>query len=331
MTTPGPFARARCTLLALGLLGASLVGQAQAPVFRGDDFGDKLIQLGAGPPGGTFLPLSTALCDALNQRRRTTLVRCVPLSSAGSVFNIRALANGSLQMGLAQEDLVARHLAEPAADGSTPLRTVALMYPAPIAVIVRRASGITSLDGLRRGVVNKGFKGSGIHANATLLLDALGLRDHDLKGVTELPPGEFEPAFCEGRVDVIVNALAQPASQFLRLHQCGGDFLDIGPEVMARMLQLNPMLRPMEIPAGLYGEGQPRVATLGVRTVLIAGEAVDDEAVYRVAVQLFQGLGALASQQPYLKDARALRPQDTASLAAPLHRGAARALKEIKP
>lgn len=320
--------KARHALLAVVLLGGALSAAARTQGLPGDDFGDKLIQLGAGPAGGTFLPLAAALCDALNERRRATLVRCVPLSSAGSVFNIRAVANGSLQMGLAQEDLVARHLAEAAAEGSTPLRTVALMYPAPIAVIVRRESGITSLAGLRNGVVNKGFKGSGIHANATLLLDALGLADRDLKGVTELPPGEFERAFCEGRVDVVINALAQPASQFQRLRACGGEFLDLEPAVMARMQQLNPLLRPMEIPAGLYGDGQRRVSTLGVRTVLIAGEAVDDEAVYRVARQLFQGLGAPAATQPYLKDARALRPQDLASLAAPLHRGAARALKE---
>jgi TRAP transporter TAXI family solute receptor len=315
--------------LAFALVLATAAQGARAQAAVGDRFGDKLIQLGAGPPGGSFLPISTTLCEALNARRRVELVRCVPLSSAGSVFNIHAVANGTLQMGLAQEDLVARYAGEQQDGGGRALRTVALLHPTPIAVMVRRAAGIGELAGLRRGVVNKGFRGSGIHANSTLLLDALGIAEGELKGVTFLPPEEFEPAFCEGRIDVVIDALAQPSALFGRLRACGGEFLDIGPEVMARMLARNPLLRPMQIEAGLYDAQQRAVSTLGVRTLLFTSEAVDEEAVYRVARQLLRGFDALVAQQPYLAGARALRPQDVGTLAVPLHRGAARALQEL--
>jgi TRAP-type uncharacterized transport system substrate-binding protein len=59
--------------------------------------------------------------------------------------------------------------------------------------------------------VNKGNRGSGIYANATAVLKAMDLEDKDLAGVTFMPPVEFEKAFCEGRVDVIFNALAHPS------------------------------------------------------------------------------------------------------------------------
>ena len=297
-----------------------------------DDFSDKLVQIGAGPPGGSYLPIASALCDELNEVRRVSLIRCVPNSSAGSVFNIHAVANGSLQLGLAQEDLVADFMknAEGVVRGSE-LRTVALMHNSPIGVMVRKGSGITEIAQLQKGILNRGFKGSGIYANSQLVMNALQYEERDFKGITNLPPEEFEPAFCAGKIDVIINALAQPAEQFRRLRSCGGEFLSISPAVMEAMMRQNMHLRPMDIPAGLYGPEQASVSTLGVRNVLFTSSAVDDEAIYRVTVLLARGLDALRKRHPHLANLTALDLREADSPPAPLHRGSKRALNELRP
>lgn len=92
---------ASCVMLALSAL--SLQAQAQWRSV-GDDFHDKMMHLGTGPEGGTFSSIGNTLCDTLNEASPSSPVRCVPLRSAGSIFNIYAVANGSLQLGLGQEE-----------------------------------------------------------------------------------------------------------------------------------------------------------------------------------------------------------------------------------
>jgi TRAP transporter TAXI family solute receptor len=247
------------------------------------------------------------------------------------VFNIYAVANGSLQLGMGQEDLVAEAYASPDAKGGKALRAVSLLHNSPIGIMVRKASGITELSQIRQGVVNKGNKGSGIYANSTAVLKALQLEERDLAGVTFLPPAEFERAFCEGRVDVIFNALAHPSALYRRLRACGGEFLDIPPEVMKRMMADNTWLRPMDIAAGMYDPAQAEVKTLGMRNLLIANAEVDEEAIFRVAQLIHAKSKPMQAQQPYLASMRTLRSEDLSSLAVPLHPGALRALKARKP
>lgn len=320
----------KAVLLVLALVGASPHARAQWNV-NADDFHDKLMQLGAGPEGGSFGPIGSTLCDTLNKVRNTTLVRCIPLRSAGSVFNIHAVANGSLQLGFGQEDLVAAAFADTETKGGSMLRTVALMHNSPIGIMVRKASGITELSQIRNGVVNKGNKGSGIYANATAVLQAMNLQERDLAGVTFLPPTDFERAFCAGKVDVIFNALAHPSDLYRRLRACGGEFLDIPPAVMNKMMAQNAWLRPMEIAGGMYDPQQPVVHTLGMRNLLISHSAVDAEAIFRVANLINSKHKDLQALQPYLASMKPMRQADLASLAVPMHPGAMRALQERIP
>jgi TRAP transporter TAXI family solute receptor len=315
--------------VAIALVGASQIAFAQWQ--RNDDFHDKLMVLGAGPEEGSFWPISETLCEAINKKRNSTLVRCVPLRSAGSVFNIHAVAGGSLQLGLGQEDLIAEVFQNTEAKGGDTLRTVAVIHNSPIAIMVRKASGITKLEQIYRGVVNKGNKGSGIYANATAVLNAMNLNDSDFAGVTFLPPSEFERAFCEGRVDVIFDALAHPSDLYRRLRACGGEFLDIPPDVMEKMMANNKWLRRMDIEAGMYDREQTEVKTLGMRNLLISNSKVDDESIYRVAKLINVEYKSLLRKQPYMASMTLLKKDDVFSLLVPLHLGALRAFYERNP
>ena len=323
--------RSQLGAFGLVLALAAMSSLACAQPSKNDDFHDKLMQIGTGPSGGSFGPIGETLCEAMNKVRPSTLVRCVLFPSAGSVFNIYAVANGSLQLGLGQEDLVAEAAVNSDAKGGDMLRTVALLHNSPIGIMVRKASGITELSQISKGVVNKGNRGSGIYANATAVLKAMNLAERDLAAVTFLPPNEFERAFCEGRVDVIFNALAHPSDLYRRLRNCGGEFLDIPPDIMKKMMADNPYLRPMDIAAGMYDAQQAQVKTLGMRNMLIANSGVDEEAIYRVARLINAEYKTMLLKQPYLSSMKQLHPSDVTSLAVPLHPGAKRALQEKRP
>ena len=322
-------------LIGQGLLLLAGLGGSQSALAQWggstDDFHDKLMQLGSGPEGGSFGPIGNTLCEALNAVREKSLIRCVPLRSAGSVFNIYAVANGSLQLGFGQEDLLAAAFVSNETRGGNSLRAVALMHNTPIGIMVRRASGITELSQIHRGIVNKGNKGSGIYANATAVLKAMNLEERDLAGVTFLPPSEFERDFCAGKVDVFFNAIAQPSDLYRRLRACGGEFLDIPPDIMQKMMAQNAWLRPMDIAAGVYDPQQKQVKTLGMRNLLISNSSVDAEAIFRVANLINEKYKDLQASQPYLASMTLMHEKDVATLAVPIHPGALRALRMLKP
>lgn len=317
------------TSLAIGL--TTTFAAMEAIASEDSDFHDKLMQLGTGPGGGSFAPIGNALCEALNAARKKNLVRCVPVATAGSLFNAHAVANYSLQLGLGQEDLVGKTYVNSAVNGGTQLRTVAIMHSSPIGIMVRKAAGINDLSQIRRGVVNLGNRGSGDHANALAVLKAMRLRESDLAGVAFLPLDASIQAFCDGRVDVVINALAHPAQSYRQLRTCGGEFLSITPEVIQQMRQNDAWLRPMSIPAGIYDPEQKEVITLGMRNLLFTHSRVDDEAIFRVATLLASQHALLQASEPSLSTMALLKEGDVHQLAVPLHPGAMRALKRRVP
>jgi TRAP transporter TAXI family solute receptor len=296
-----------------------------------DDFHDKLLQLGGGPELGSFGLIAETICDTVNQHRRNTSVRCIPLRSAGAEFNARAVETGAVQLGMAQEDLVAEVYKNGESSDGKSLRTVSFLHISPIAIMVRRASGITELAQIRNGVVNKGNKGSGIYVNASAVFKALDLQDKDIRSLVFMPPVEFERAFCAGKVDVIVNNLAHPSELYRRLRACGGEFLDIPPDIMQKMMRTNPWLKPTVIPAGMYDQDQRQVNTLGVRNLLITHVAVDEEAIFRFAKILNEYNKSMKAAQPLLASMTQMRRSDLDKLPAPIHPGALRELKEHRP
>ncbi len=285
--------------------------------------------LGTGPVGGAFRPIGESLCDAVNEDRQRSLVRCVPVGTAGSTFNLHAVANQAIQLGVAQEDLLVQLRGERKVAQARSLRLIAVLHSSPIAVMVRKDSAITNLHQIAGKHVNLGNRGSGQFAITAALLRALGLRLEDLGAASYLATSEFERAFCGGLVDVVVEAVAHPSPMFEKLRACGGAFIDIPPDVVARMQADNSLLARMEIPAGLYAQqGQP-VRTLGMRNVLFTSATVDDESIYRLTMSLRKHHAELRRAQPLLGSMSNLDEQaQQASLPAPLHAGAQRAFRQ---
>lgn len=307
--------------MAVGLLCSSAVA---GPAREGADFSDKLMSLGTGPAGGAFRPVGESLCDALNEDRRRTLVRCVPVATAGSAFNLNAVAGGQLQLGIAQEDLLAGFdaSADPAQRGA--LRAVAVLHTSPIAVVARGNLGVQTLQQIVGKRVNLGNRGSGQFAIVASLLEAAAIRVDQLGGTTHLSTTQFERAFCDGEVDVVVEAVAHPSKLFEHLLACGGRFVDIPPEVAARMQARNRFLASMSIPAGTYATQPQAVNTLGMRNVLFTNRNVGEEAVRRLTESLGLRYADLRAQQPLL--ASMPSPSQPTPPVVPLHRGAEQAL-----
>jgi len=310
--------------LILGIVTACHAAQPQSS--GSDDFSDKLMLLGSGPEGGSLGAIGNTLCETLNAARKNTLVRCVPAETAGTLFNTHAVANGSLQLGLGQEQIVNRIYGDSASKGGSELRTVAILHTTPITIMVRKVLGITDLSQIRQRVVNIDVKGSGINFVAAAMLKAMNFQKSDFADLTFLPPAAFTKAFCEGKVDVIFSSLSQPSEQHSKMHACGGEFLDIPLDLINKMLAAR--LQPMVIPAGLYDPAQREVRTARTRYLLVTNRRVDEEAVLRVATQIAHSTKTLQASQPIFASMVPMTQDDVDQLVVPLHPGALRAFRE---
>jgi TRAP transporter TAXI family solute receptor len=315
------FRRRAGWLCALWLAAGSVVASPQA------EFGDKFLMMGTGPVGGAFRPIGETVCEAVNEDRRASLVRCVPVGTAGSIFNLYAVANGSIQLGVAQEDLVSALYADRKQTLGRSLRVVARLHDSPIAVMVHQASGITELSQIAGKNFNLGNPGSGMCTITGALLRALDLRKEDFASTANLPTSEFERAFCDRKVDVVVEAVAHPSALFEKLRACGGVFIDIPAPVRSKMQAANKLLSPMAIAADTYAAQYKAVTTLGMRNVLITNAAVDEESIFRLTTTLRRQHEEIKASQLLLSSMTRVEQIDLASLPAPLHPGALRALQ----
>ena len=289
-----------------------------------DAFHDKLLALGTGTQGGAFWPIGQSLCQQVNLERAQQRIRCVASPTAGSVYNINAVAHGRLQMGIAQEDLVLDHMAGRRGPGFDDLRLVAVLHESPISVVVRASTGVQRLADIKGLRINFGNRGSGQFTVSTAIVQALGLREEDFAAVLHEPTSAFERIFCGGQVDVVLEIVPHPVEVFAKLLACGGHFVELPPEVAQALLAANPAFRPMSIAAGLY-PGQPQaLPSVGVRNLLISHTRVSSRSIGLLAQTLGRRAAALRAEQPLLSTMPVVPVEDDAIalLQVRLHEGA---------
>ncbi len=311
-------------LLAGMVFGFGVPGAAAAG--RAEDFGDKLMVMGTGSPGGSFRPIGEALCEAVNAEREQSSVRCVPMGTAGTVFNLHAVINGNIQLGIAQEDLLVQLRTDVQQTQAQRLRVLALLHDSPIVVVAHRDAKIGRLADLRGKAFNLGNQGSGQATIASALLKAAGLEPEDLSKATTLPTRELAQAFCERKVDAIVEAVAHPSPLYMELRACGGEFVGLDEPLQQRLRGDNTLLSPMTVPAGTYEGQEAEVRTLGMRNVLFTRDDLDIEAASRLLRAIHRRIPQLREFDPLLRSMQLPSAAGLASVPAPAHPGALRAL-----
>lgn len=315
-------------LLAALLCCLAFAAKSEAPALT------KFLALGTASESGVFHPVGKAICDIVNQDRIEELVRCLPYTSGGSVYNIHALLSGELDLGITRSDLAfqAYHgQGDFAAAGpARNLRIVASLYGMPVTVIVRRAAGIQRIEDIAGKRLNLGNRGSGQRNITEMLLRALGLGEGDFAAVTELTTSAMGKAFCEGSIDVMVEALGNPAAFYRHaIEQCDGVIVPISEPVLERILRDHPHLGRLSIPAGIYrGHDQP-LASFGFKAVLVASATVEAETIRRVGHSLLSRLDRLKATHAVLRD---LAPETMIreGITIPLHDGMIRSVATEK-
>jgi len=129
-----------------------------------------VVRFGTGPDGGYYARFGKALQQQVFERG----VKLEPVTTAGSMDNIRLLLEGKIDVGLIQGGNLSHVEARQ-------LSSVASVFYEPLLQVVRADWNASHIEGGRIAI---GDLGSGVHALATQLLEDQGVQDGTPPGTT---------------------------------------------------------------------------------------------------------------------------------------------------
>ncbi len=319
-------------IIAFGFALALAAGIGLAPSSGKSQDDSRFVRIGTGGVTGVYYPVGGAIQRLVNRNRDEHGIRVAVESTGGSVFNLNAIRQGQLELGISQSDQeYFAYQGEGAFADSGPnedLRTVFGLHGEPLTVVARRDSGIERFEDLPGHRVNIGNPGSGQRATMELLMDAYGWDRSAFSQVSELQSSEQAQALCDNNVDAIVFVVGHPNGSIQEATtSCDSVLVTVQSPIIDELVETYPYYTYSTIPGSMYAGNPEDVTTFGPRAVLVSSTQVPDEVIYQITKTVFDNFDSFRRLHPAFAT---LDPQEMATegLAAPLHEGAARYFRE---
>jgi len=294
---------------------------------------DRFITIGTGGVTGIYYPSGAAICRMVNRDRVKHGLRCSVEATGGSVYNVRAVRMGDLDIGVTQSDwqyhaYMGTNVFEK--EGAfKDLRVLFSLHPEPFTVVARKDSGIHTLDDLKGKRVNIGNPGSGSRATVEALMQTIGWTEQDFAIAAELKAAEQSQALCDNKLDAIIYVVGHPSGSIKEATtSCESVIVEIAGPKVEKLVAETPYYSPAIIPGGMYNGTDHDVKTYGMRAVFITSVDVDEEIIYQVTKAVMGNLDNFKRLHAAFQMLE-IREMATAGLVAPLHPGAERYLREI--
>jgi TRAP transporter TAXI family solute receptor len=288
------------------------------------------IRIGAGVPGGIYSALAGSICRLVNADNERHGLKCITVPSPAVLTSARDFAAGKLDIVILQADIARDLVRGQGRFADHPFADARLLFHghSEVLSIVARG-GIADLDGLRGKTIDAGRPGSATRLLVDRLLASAGRPAEASPSFEALPIDQRWRAFCEGRLDAMAYIAGQPNGLIEEaIVECGGQLVPLPAAMITRLVGQLPDYRATEIPAGLYAEGQPAVATVGVDALVLGSTRLSENEAYEIVAAVLGGEETLRRMQPAFVAMQAddMIEQDDA---VPQHPGAARFAAEM--
>lgn len=259
----------------------------------------RIFSIATGGVAGTYYPVGGMLADVISQPPGARpcdrggscgVPNLIAIASAsdGSVANVRAVSEGSVDSGFAQSDVAhdafvgQGHFAETGAVDE--LRLIASLYFEHAHVVAKDADSIADLQGRRISIDNDG---SGTQRVAQLLLAAHGLGADNFVA-HKVKPSQAIEMMRKDELDAFVIVAGSPtASVEEAVRDLGARVLPLEQDAVRGMLSEHPFFADTRIPPDSYpGQVEP-VSTVGVVAQWITSAEQDEALVYALTQSLW--------------------------------------------
>ena len=286
------------------------------------------ILLGTGAAGSFSHFTGRAICRTLN--RSPGEINCQVIPASDDIDNLTNLNGGSLDLALLDSRLLNDAMTRKGQFQFLDIRydnlgSLLPLYQLPILLVARADAGIAMLSDLKGKRINIGIAHTKVREAVDLIMTAKGWAKPDFKLFEELPAtlSQGTMAFCHGNIDAMVHIGVHPDSALQQLLDlCAAVPVDMDDDDITRMVNDNPAVSPVSIPAATYPGLEKPVASFGTTILLVASGILDEDTTLAVMTILAKHQASLQSIHPALGQF-AVKPSDDPDIGLSLHPGAA--------
>jgi TRAP transporter TAXI family solute receptor len=295
--------------------------------------GEKFITIGTASEGGVYYPAGGAICRLVRRGIKEHGIRCFANATSGSVYNLKALRDGELDIAIAQTDWLyhaykgTRDFKDAGPDKA--LRSIFSLHTEAFTVLARADSGIKTIHDLKHKRIGIAADGSGMLATAEEFIKAEGWTRDSFAAMPEFKPVELGKALCEGTVDAILVTTGHPNGNTQdTTSKCATHLIPVEGEEIEKMIHDNPYYVHITLPGHMYPGSPAPVSTFGVKATLVTTRHVDDDIIYEVVKAVFSNLDNFKTLHPVFSSLDKEKMVQE-GLIVPLHPGALRYYREV--
>lgn len=262
---------------------------------------ETYFRIGTGGTSGTYFPIGGLIANAISNPPGSRACNAggscgvpglvaVAQSSAGSIDNIRAIAEGRIESGFSQADIAfwaysgMLMFAEqgPVAN----LRAIANLYRESVQLVARADAGIAAVGDLVGKRVSMDEEGSGTLVDARAILAAFGVDEAEL-AVSFQGAEEAADAMLAGELDAFFIIAGAPTPSVADLaEQLDVVLVPINGEPLTPLLREQPFFARDFVSHGIY-RGIGTVETLTVGALWVVAAEVPEELVFGITQALW--------------------------------------------
>ncbi|MGH3088767.1 MAG: TAXI family TRAP transporter solute-binding subunit [Rubrobacteraceae bacterium] len=287
------------------------------------------LQLGTGSVGGVYFPLGQEMATILTDNIDVEGFNVSSVETGASVDNLVAIANGDLQLGIAQNNT-----AQDAVAGEGEFEGAAVenagwmgqLYPEAISIITLESAGIETVEDLEGKRIAIGPPGGATRAASELVLAAAGLEEGDYQAFEEdFSTGQTR--LQDGNLDASIEVVGVPSSGISELNAVTGEvrLVPLNEEEIA-YIEENSGYQAYEIPGDAYeflDEPVPSVSAFA--TLFGSTTQVSEDLGYEITSTVFENADSITlAQSEFINVEDALLGRGDL----PLHPGAERYFEE---
>jgi len=304
------------------LFAVVFAGSVPPPVSAGD------ILFGTDSPGSFSHFVGRAICRTIN--RSGGDLNCQVIPAPSETHNLTNLNGGSLDLALLDSRLLYDAVTRKGQFQFLDIRYDNLgallpLYQLPVLLVARVDAGIAGLSDLKGKRINLGIAHTEVRDAVDFIMTAKGWAEPDFKLVQELPASLSQDtmAFCHGDIDAMVYIGVHPDSALQQLMDlCAAVPVDMDDDDIIRMVNDNPAVSPVSIPAATYPGLEKPVASFGTTILLVASGSLDEDTTLAVMTILATYQASLQSIHPALGQF-SMKPSEGPDIGIALHPGAA--------
>lgn len=283
------------------------------------------LSIATGGTAGTYYPIGGAIAQAVS---KGGAIKATAETGNASVANLNLVGNGEIEVAFAQNDTTfwAYNGQQMFKKPLKNLRTVAVLYPEHVQVLLAKNAGIKGINDLKGKRVSVGAAGSGVEADVRAIFGVAGLTYNDMK-VDHLDFGATTSRFKDNQIDVGFVVAGYPTASIMDLTTTKDmAMLDFAPDFLAKLSQTHPYFVASKVPAKTYKGIDTDVNTPAVMAMLVTHDKVSDAVVYAFVKGLYENLDVVQASHSM---ARQITLQGALKGAtAPVHPGAAKYYQE---